>query len=83
MQQSSTTPSLHLGFGGLRKIIACSQPSLQCLLVSTVFGMVSSLHPTFFNDFYTCFLIQLTMPTMDALLVPIIIDIHVYTDCCV
>ena len=53
MQQSSATPSLHLW--GLRKIVACSQSSSQCLLVSTVFGTVSSLHPTsFFNDFYTC-----------------------------
>ena len=42
MQQSSATQSLHLGFGGLRKIVACSHSSLQCLLVSTVFGMVSS-----------------------------------------
>ena len=48
MQQSSATPSLHLGFGGLRKIVACSQSSSQCLLVSTVFSTVSSLHPTSF-----------------------------------
>ena len=41
MQQSSTTQSLHLCFWGLWKIVACSQSSLQCLLV---FGMVSSLH---------------------------------------
>ena len=45
MQQSFTTPSLHLGFWGLRKIVACSQSS-HCLLVSIVFGTVSSLHPT-------------------------------------
>ena len=31
---------------GLRKIVACFQSFSQCLLVSTVFGMVSSLHPT-------------------------------------
>ena len=31
---------------GLRKIVACSHSSSQCLLVSTVFGTVSSLHPT-------------------------------------
>ena len=31
---------------GLRKIVACSQSSSQCLLVSTVFGTVSSLYPT-------------------------------------
>ena len=30
------------------KIVACSHSSLQCLLVSTVFGTVSSLHPTSF-----------------------------------
>ena len=48
MQQSSATQSLHLSFGGLRKIVACSHSSSQCLLVSTVFGMVSSLHPTSF-----------------------------------
>ena len=34
-----------VSFWGLRKIVACSHSS-QCLLVSTVFGMVSSLHPT-------------------------------------
>ena len=41
MQQSSTTQSLHLGFWGLRTIVAYSHSSSQCLLVSTVFGMVS------------------------------------------
>ena len=48
MQQSSATQSLHLNFWGLRKIVACSHSSSQCLLVSTVFGTVSSLHPTSF-----------------------------------
>ena len=48
MQQSSATQSLHLSFWGLRKIVACSHSSSQCLLVPTVFGMVSSLHPTSF-----------------------------------
>ena len=48
MQQSSATQSLHLSFWGLRKIVACSHSSSQCLLVSTVFGTVSSLHPTSF-----------------------------------
>ena len=48
MQQSSATQSLHLDFWGLRKIVACSQSSSQCLLVPTVFGMVSSLHPISF-----------------------------------
>ena len=33
---------------GLRKIVACSHSSPQCLLVSTVFGTVSSLHHTSF-----------------------------------
>ena len=53
MQQSSTTPSLHLGFWGLRKIVACSQTSSQCLPVSTVFDTVSSLHPTSFLMVFT------------------------------
>ena len=48
MQQSSATPSLHLDFWGLRKIFACSPSSSQCLLVPTVFGTVSSLHPISF-----------------------------------
>ena len=48
MQQSSATQSLHLCFWWLRKIVACSHSSSQCLLVSTVFGTVSSLHPTSF-----------------------------------
>ena len=48
MQQSSATQSLHLSFWGLRKIVACSHSSSQCLLVSTVFSTVSSLHPTSF-----------------------------------
>ena len=48
MQQSSAITSLHLSFWGLRKIVACSHSSSQCLLVSTVFGTVSSLHPTSF-----------------------------------
>ena len=48
MQQSSATlKNRDVGIG-LRKIVACSQSSSQCLLVSTVFGTVSSLHPTSF-----------------------------------
>ena len=55
MQQSSTTQSLHLSFWGLRKIVACSHFSLQYLLVSTVFGTVSSLQPTsFLRNNYCC-----------------------------
>ena len=46
MQQSSATPKTQDVGIGLRKIVACSQSSSQCLLVSTVFGTVSSLHPT-------------------------------------
>ena len=53
MQQSSATQSLHLSFRGLRKIVACSHSSSQCLLVSTVFGTVSSLHPTSFLMIFT------------------------------
>ena len=53
MQQSSATQSLHLSFWGLRKIVACSHSSSQCLLVSTVFGTVSSLHPTSFLMIFT------------------------------
>ena len=52
MQQSSATQSLHIDFWGLRKIVACSQSSSQCLLVSIVFGKVSSLHPTSFLYLY-------------------------------
>ena len=48
MQQSSATQSLHLSFWGLQKIVACSHSSSQCLLVYTVFGTVSSLHPASF-----------------------------------
>ena len=43
MQQSSATlKNRDVGIG-LRKIVACSQSSSQCLLVSTLFGTVSSL----------------------------------------
>ena len=48
MQQSSTTPKNQDVGIGLRKIVACSHSSSQCLLVSAVFGTVSSLHPTSF-----------------------------------
>ena len=47
MQQSSTTPQKPRCIGiGLRKIVACSHSSSQCLLVPTALGMVSSVHPT-------------------------------------
>ena len=42
MRQFSATPKNDVGIG-LRKIVACSHSSLQCLLVSAVFGTVSSL----------------------------------------
>ena len=58
MQQSSATQSLHLSFWGLRKIVACSHSSSQCLLVPTVFGTVSSLHPT---SFLMIFILVLTI----------------------
>ena len=48
MQQSSATPKNKDVGIGLREIVACSQSSSQCLLVSTVFGTVLSLHPTSF-----------------------------------
>ena len=48
MQQSSATPKNRDVGIGLRKIVACSHSSSQCLLVHTVFGAVSSLHPTSF-----------------------------------
>ena len=48
MQQSSAAfKNQDVGIG-LRKIVACTQPCLRCRLVSTVFGTVSSLHPTSF-----------------------------------
>ena len=48
MQQSSATPKNEDVGIGLRKIVAYSYSSSQCLPISTVFGMVSSLHPTSF-----------------------------------
>ena len=45
MQQSSATPKNHDVGRGLQTIVACSQSSSQRLLVSIVFGTVSSLHP--------------------------------------
>ena len=53
MQQSSATPiNKDIGIG-LRKIVACSHSSSQCLLVPTVFGTVSSPHPTSFLMIFT------------------------------
>ena len=53
MQQSSATPKNQDVGIGLRKIVACCHSSSQCLLVSTVFGTVSSLHPTSFLMIFT------------------------------
>ena len=56
MQQSSATPKNQDVGRRLRKIVACSQPyiyTLQCFLVSTVCGMVSSLHLTSFKMIFT------------------------------
>ena len=41
--------------GGCGRLLHTVNSTSQCLLVSPVFGTLSSLHPTFiFNDFYTC-----------------------------
>ena len=53
MQQSSATPQNQICREGVAEDFACSQSSSQCLLVSTVFGMVSSLHPTSFLMIFT------------------------------
>ena len=45
--------------GTARRIESMQQSSSQCLLVPTVFGTVSSLHPI--NDFYTCIYYTSTM----------------------
>ena len=55
MQQSSATPSLHLVFWGLRKIVACSQPYLA--VASCIYSFWHGVIPTsyfIFNAFYTC-----------------------------
>ena len=40
-------------FRGCGRLLHVLNPTLQCFLVSTVFGIVSSLHLT--SDFYTCY----------------------------
>ena len=52
MQQSSATPSLHLWFLEVAEDCCMLSILLAVLLVSTVLGTVSSLHPT--SYFYTC-----------------------------
>ena len=44
MQQSSATPSLHLSFLGLRKIVACSQPYLA--VASCIYSFWHGVMPT-------------------------------------
>ena len=53
MQQSSATPKNRDVGRGLQNIVACSQSTLQCLLVSTVFGTVSSPYPSSFLMIFT------------------------------
>ena len=48
MQQSSANPKTKDVVIGSWKIVACSHSSSQCLLIPTVFGTVSSLHPISF-----------------------------------
>ena len=52
MQQSSATPKNQDVGRGLLKIVECSQSS-HCLLVSIVFGTVSSPHSTSFLMIFT------------------------------
>ena len=53
MQQSSATPSLHLGFLDGGRLLHALNHTLQWLLVSTVFGTVSSLHLISFLMIFT------------------------------
>ena len=76
MQQSSATQSLHLSFWGLRKIVACCHSSSQCLLVSTVFGTVSSLHPTSFLMIFI--LVYITVYNTCTILYTVIYNVSVY-----
>ena len=56
MQQSSATPKKSRCREGVAEDCCMLSILLAVLLVSTVFGTVSSLHPIYFifNDFYTC-----------------------------
>ena len=51
MQQSSATPSLHLVFWGLRKIVACSQPYLA--VASCVYSFWHGVIPTSYFMIFT------------------------------
>ena len=57
MQQSSATPSLHLGFWGLQKIVACSQPYLAVL--SCIYSFWHGVIPTFILMIFTLVLATL------------------------
>ena len=54
IQQTSATPSLHLGFWGLQKIVACSQPYLAVLscIYSFWHGVISTSYFLFLMIFY-------------------------------
>ena len=52
MQQSSATPSLHLGFLGLQKIVACSQPYLA--VASCIYSFWHGVIPTSYFIFNDC-----------------------------
>ena len=79
MQQSSATPKNKDVGIGLRKIVACSHSSTQCLLVSTVFGTVSSLHPTSF--LMTCFTNFLSRLSLDCSVVRA--SVYAYVRACI
>ena len=78
MQQASATQSLHLSFWGLRKIVACSHSSSQCLIVSTVFSTVSSLHPTSFLMIFILVIIQHIHNKHQLSLVLLALHMYVY-----
>ena len=80
MQQSFATQSLQLSFWSLRKIVGCSHSSSQCL-VSTVFGTVSSIHPTSFLIFMLVILTFSNSSNSDRLTsnIPSIVDMSVVT----
>ena len=64
---------------GLQKIVAFSQSSSQCLLVSTVFGMVSSLHPRIFILVLLFFYAGLALSAIIVAHGEIITRMYVYT----
>ena len=76
MQPSSATPkNLKVGIG-LRKIVACSHSSLQCLLVPTVLG---SVIPTSYFIFILVSRIFLSRLSLDCrMILPIYIYIYQY-----